>query len=163
MPEFRTELVLQNGKIGDRICGHIYQGAGHTFVVVVHTFNGEVVVAGTFTAEGRADSGSKSTGARSSGVKHGEIQYAQIQTRRGVHAKICGWQVFKHFAFISCLYLRRGCVERFGDSGHFDRRAGRTGGESDIGGAALIELHINIQCSGLETAGFRRDLIGTDW
>ena len=75
--EFRRELVGQQREFLNGIVRDVDQWSGYRLVVVVDTFNREVVVAGTLTADGRAGAGSDTTAATYAGGKERQIQDAQ--------------------------------------------------------------------------------------
>src|SRR6202166_5408732 len=53
MSEVRSELVLQNREFRHCIVRNRDQRAGHGFVIVVHTLDGEVVISGTLATDAR--------------------------------------------------------------------------------------------------------------
>ena len=75
--EFRRELVGQQREFLNGIVRDIDQWSGYRLVVVVDTFNREVVVAGTLAADGRASAGSDTTAAAYAGGQERQIQDAQ--------------------------------------------------------------------------------------
>ena len=67
--EFRAELVLQGGEFLDGIIGGTNQRTGDSLVVVIHTFDGEIVVAGTLAAYAWASAGPYSAGGGYAGLQ----------------------------------------------------------------------------------------------
>src|SRR6202166_4501390 len=72
--EFRRKLVLQERKFRYRVVRHHDQRSGDGLVVVVHTFNREVIVARTLTAHGWTRSNSDTPGGRHPSAEQGEVQ-----------------------------------------------------------------------------------------
>jgi hypothetical protein len=56
MAEFRRKLILQDGKFGNGVIRHFDQWPSDRGVVVVHTFDGEIVIPRTLAAHGRSRS-----------------------------------------------------------------------------------------------------------
>ena len=51
VPELGAELVLNYGEVGDGIVGDRHQRSGDGLIVVVGTFDGEVILAGAFATD----------------------------------------------------------------------------------------------------------------
>ena len=61
--KLRAELVLNHGEVGHGVVRHINQWAGDSLIVVVSTFNGEVILARTLAANRWSGTGAQTAGA----------------------------------------------------------------------------------------------------
>jgi hypothetical protein len=64
--------ILEGGELADCVVRDVEQRAGDALRVVIDTFDGEVIVAGTVTADRRTGAGAKATAAGHAGTEKGD-------------------------------------------------------------------------------------------
>ena len=66
--ELRIELILQHREVGNRIVRHVNRRAGDTLVVIVHSFDREIIIAWTLPSDCRTRSSSQAAAASHAGL-----------------------------------------------------------------------------------------------
>ncbi len=142
--EFGRKLVGDEGEVTDGVVGHVDERTGNCLVVVVDTFDGEVVVAGTLTADGGADADADAAGGGNAGAKQRRVQHAEADGGGGQAGKLFGGEGRGEVR-------GRGVENHAGVGGDFNRLGG-TYRENDVLRGGLVDVdHKARELIGLES------------
>ena len=134
--ELRAELILQNRQVLDRVVGNGDQRTCNRPIVVVHSFDAEVVIPGTLSAYRRAGAGAESAARGDS-----RIQQRKIQDSRSRSSYRSQRHILHLPDFIRVLQLRRARVEDWGFRCYFNHGGNFARSEYYVCCCGLVQLN----------------------